>query len=896
MMRLKGYLGINNGLLRDEITIDFSTAMHKICLIKGDTGSGKTTILEAISPLPDDNSSLVPGEQAEKEIVYNNGIRILIVHPITNKGERATTKAYIYENGVNLNPNGNVTSYKDIVFSKLELDSNFESLSKLSTRDRGLADKTPAVRKKCVSNIIDSVEVFNNMYKTLNKHSTTLKSMLQSIVSKMDSIGDEKSIDDNIKSLESLAAQYEKQKDEVSFNNASAIAIVNTLDLDGSIMRTYTELNNKMESDAKQFASQSFIINDACNRLFGEETKIDISFVRANIDKIDQAMTELEVKIRSDEDNLNSLFNRNDIENQNLAEKINKLKSLTDDNNYDILCSNISAVEKELREIEEFFKSIHIETIISSQEYELGLNTLDQISDMIRSLYGTFTAETIQRSLSENQNFNNAIINSELRLSELSNKRREIENQISICKGQIDVYKSLANRPKECSIDTCSFISAALAIGYNPEQRIAELTSELEELDKSITSEKQVYTVNKELSDCDTAICFIISKINDNRFILEKLPNLNSLCNIEYFKQCLACRSSWTGIIPDKSEIMNSLNKSYMFDDYKRLKGQCDKLYVQKQIFESKHDIIDEINSDINKIRANLADITNVITSKQEQIKTNKQSRDELSERLSELNNLLKIMELQESLVKEIADIKNQLANTSSNISKIREANATIAATKETLEEINNSLKPTQEDLNRYKFNKQRLKEYREEMAVYKDRYEKTETVKQFTSPTKEGIQLLFMEMYMNNILSTANSLLSKIFNGQFMLQPFIINGDEFRIPCIGNKLMNDDISSMSTGQICMISMVLSFSILYNSSSKYNIIKLDEIDGGLDTENRSNFITVLNEIMQILGCEQCFLISHNEEIQYSSTDMILLRSSANNNYGDANIIFDVRTM
>ena len=74
-------------------------------------------------------------------------------------------------------------------------------------------------------------------------------------------------------------------------------------------------------------------------------------------------------------------------------------------------------------------------------------------------------------------------------------------------------------------------------------------------------------------------------------------------------------------------------------------------------------------------------------------------------------------------------------------------------------------------------------------------------------------------------------------------------------------------------------------------------MKLDEIDGGLDTESRTNFITVLNEIMNILGCEQCFLISHNEEIQYSSTDMILLRTNSDNSdYGNANIIFDINRM
>jgi DNA repair exonuclease SbcCD ATPase subunit len=240
-------------------------------------------------------------------------------------------------------------------------------------------------------------------------------------------------------------------------------------------------------------------------------------------------------------------------------------------------------------------------------------------------------------------------------------------------------------------------------------------------------------------------------------------------------------------------------------------------------------------------------------------------------------------------------DANNELKKISTDMKKLTDARSVLYAADSSIEEINNSIKPTREELNKLKFNKQKLEEYTEEMEVYKSRYEKTETVKKYTSPTGEGIQLIFMDMYMHDILTMANTLLAKLFNGQFMLQPFVINGDEFRIPCVGNRLMNDDISSMSTGQICMISMILSFSILFNSASNYNILRLDEIDGGLDTDNRIKFIEILNEVMDILGCEQCFLISHNEEIQYSSTDMILLRTNSENlDYGNANIIFDIR--
>jgi chromosome segregation ATPase len=109
----------------------------------------------------------------------------------------------------------------------------------------------------------------------------------------------------------------------------------------------------------------------------------------------------------------------------------------------------------------------------------------------------------------------------------------------------------------------------------------------------------------------------------------------------------------------------------------------------------------------------------------------------------------------------------------------------------------------------------------------------------------------------------------------------------------VGNGLMHDDISSMSTAQKSMISMILSFSLLYQSSTKYNIIKLDEIDGGLDSVNRPYFITLLDNLMNMLKCEQAFIISHNSELDDTSCDVILLKDDIHNSLvsDKANIIW-----
>ena len=132
----------------------------------------------------------------------------------------------------------------------------------------------------------------------------------------------------------------------------------------------------------------------------------------------------------------------------------------------------------------------------------------------------------------------------------------------------------------------------------------------------------------------------------------------------------------------------------------------------------------------------------------------------------------------------------------------------------------------------------------------------------------------------MNKILSTANELLGLLFGGEFILKPFIVNESEFRIPCIGDGLMHDDISSMSTAQKSMISMIISFALLRQSSSKYNIICIDELDGGLDTVNRSGFVSLLDALMNILNCEQSFIISHNNELDTSMSDIIVLKNDS----------------
>ena len=200
-MKLKK-ITIKNFLSIQEATIDLDN--RGIVLIDGinntpataiDTnGTGKSTIMKALKPLPDDNTDFIPGVIATKEIEYfdeKTGIiyQVRFIHGINNKGTRDNAKGYFYKihNGkINeLNPSGNITSCKSVVYEQFQLDSSYLTLMQLSSGKRGLADMRPADRKKFVTGILNNVEVYNDMYKKLGKKSTVFKGLMNSIISKL---------------------------------------------------------------------------------------------------------------------------------------------------------------------------------------------------------------------------------------------------------------------------------------------------------------------------------------------------------------------------------------------------------------------------------------------------------------------------------------------------------------------------------------------------------------------------------------------------------------------------------------------------------------------------------------------------------------------------------------
>ena len=336
-----------------------------------------------------------------------------------------------------------------------------------------------------------------------------------------------------------------------------------------------------------------------------------------------------------------------------------------------------------------------------------------------------------------------------------------------------------------------------------------------------------------------------------------------------------------------------------------------------------------EYSNYINSIQATKEDINNLTKQKEEIMSSNKEVSILKTKLESNNQEMVKLLESKQSIIGKIKDIKNKKSlileeyeysktlkqykeqyiefndelkeiNTkldSMNINEYKEFYNQVKELSDKLNQINHvDLPIVRSGLEECKYQTILFEQYKKDYEEYNNNYKYLVDLKRYSGIN--GIQTIYMSVFMNSILSEANALLSNLFKGRFKLEPFIINENEFIIPCvddIGNR--RPDISFMSDSQLSEISMILSFVLLHKSSKLYNIIKLDEVDDNLDNENRLQFVILLNHIMDMLKFDQCIIISHNDELDLNNSDLIITKveDSAYRDYllnSGANIIAD----
>lgn len=867
-LRLENYIGIYNGMGLNHIEIDFSKCIHKVLIIKGDNGTGKSTIFKALTPLADSSINFIPDKTAIKEIAYETDFQTILnikYESIVKDGIRRPTKCYLNRLNPdgsieNLNPSNNITTAKEVIYDILGIDDNFITLSQLSANKKGLGGLKPSERKRYVNSIISSLAVFNNIHKMISTKSTVLKSIIDSYVTKLNQIGNVAIVEDAIKKDTLALKELDNKKNGLISEIATIKAELARLDTSGNFLNDYKDLSMRKIILEKEIRELPDIEEYSEEKLIQYEK--DMARYEANEEMLSSRAKEI-------------LDNELELSN-NITELQIKLDSLYDKDHMDDLNSKIESTKKELESYKPFFSLFGTYKNISEQDYETVKLVIEKFNSTVETIFQTYSETVRKESMNSLRTGKNEVIldhteilsGLEKQLEDLRTEKRDVE----FLNNRSKDYNKI---PDDCNHKSdCSFIKDIVEAKnlLKSRQSLYSLSTKINSTLDAIESAKNLAEENMMKTQCLYEMKSILEYIQSMSKIIRKFPGTESLDSINtlYHNIEYGIRLNFESVdkyqeFKNISTIVSALEDdlhSYESAKEKLISANAEIRILQEKIDTDLKNLSTIRNSkvsvlaEIEKIRSSKLEIKSVLDSIR-YAKINKEKFEEVSEELQSITSKIDSMEKDTVAIKELTDRLNRRG---AELSALQ--NTDLPALTKAIEE------------NKYRI--VLFEQYTRDSQEYGAKYNEIQMIKKYTSI--HGIQTVYMSVFMNSILNMTNALLTLLFRGRFTLQPFIINENEFNIPCADSEgRVREDISLMSDSQLSMISMLISFVLLRNSSNKYNIIKLDEVDDNLDNMNRIQFSILIEQIMIDLGFDQCLIISHNNELDLSNTDIVILK-------------------
>ena len=867
-LRLENYIGIYNGMGLNHIEIDFSKCIHKVLIIKGDNGTGKSTIFKALTPLADSSINFIPDKTAIKEIAYETDFQTILnikYESIVKDGIRRPTKCYLNRLNPdgsieNLNPSNNITTAKEVIYDILGIDDNFITLSQLSANKKGLGGLKPSERKRYVNSIISSLAVFNNIHKMISTKSTVLKSIIDSYVTKLNQIGNVAIVEDAIKKDTLALKELDNKKNGLISEIATIKAELSRLDTSGNFLNDYKDLSMRKIILEKEIRELPDVEEYSEEKLIQYEK--DMARYEANEEMLSSRAKEI-------------LDNELELSN-NVTELQIKLDSLYDKDHMNDLNSKIESTKKELETYKPFFSLFETYKNISEQDYETVKLVIEKFNSTVETIFQTYSETVRKESMNSLRTGKNEVIldhteilsGLEKQLEDLRTERHDVE----FLNNRSKDYNKI---PDDCNHKSdCPFIKDIVEAKnlLKSRQSLYSLSTKINSTLDAIESAKNLAEENMMKTQCLYEMKSILEYIQSMSKIIRKFPGTESLDSINtlYHNIEYGIRLNFESV--DKYQEFKNISTivSALEDDLHSYESAKEKLIsanAEIRILQEKIDtdlknlstIRDSkvsVLAEIEKIRSSKLEIKSVLDSIR-YAKINKEKFEKVSEELQAITSKIDSMEKDTVAIKELTDRLNRRG---AELSALQ--NTDLPALTKAIEE------------NKYRI--VLFEQYTRDSQEYGAKYNEIQMIKKYTSI--HGIQTVYMSVFMNSILNMTNALLTLLFRGRFTLQPFIINENEFNIPCADSEgRVREDISLMSDSQLSMISMLISFVLLRNSSNKYNIIKLDEVDDNLDNMNRIQFSILIEQIMIDLGFDQCLIISHNNELDLSNTDIVILK-------------------
>lgn len=851
-LKLTNFINIVTAFNTETIEIDFSKSNNNVVLLTGPNGSGKTSILSCLHPFPtngnmdvrSDNPIIVPRENGYKEIHISDGDDLYVIqHFYTRNGDKHIIKSYIQKNGVELNENGNVTSFKEIVEKELGLEQDYMKLTRLGSNVTNFIDMKRQERKNFTGKIISEADIYLSYHKKImadkNKvniqinHTSDLIRRLQ-----VDDLGELKKAQKSLQhQIEDLTAKIEKANSELS-------VLQYQLNDCGDISAMRERIQEK-EKELKH-------IQKALAR--ASEIKISISTLKSMIEESKIAI----LKAKSALDT--NVITRTGILNQldSIANEIDSIRReisrIEDDQNVKDMEANIELLRETIRRrAKESGISGYVRPC-SKAEMEDLIKMLDKCMDILLSTY-ELGKGPIQKAVSFFRT------KTDIEKYTRENKEKIKRNKMqSLCEQvYAEISKDIGLLGPDCKNPSGCRV-------YDFYQRIYEYATQAP--DKVIEDETFLAYTKMAYNNIQT----VLKYLRDYHDIFEKMPE----CIKDQFLMSTVlthiCNMEW---IYDKDIIFHELG---LITDDELQDADLEELSRQKSMLAQ----YKKANSNIEYFQNKLEELIDSRTSLMGQLDEVKETINSLNREIeekeasvSDYEDMVVAMEHEDEVETEFNDLKSKLTLASQLSLQIREKTSIL----NDLQFRKNKMSKTHQD---NEFRIENYKRYKKDLDELSSKFTDLEYLARALS-SREGIPLIFIQAYLKDIKDVANQLLDVVYDGDLHLEDFEITADEFGIPYSTKGTTVKDVIYASQGERSFISLALSFALTYKSISKYNIMLLDEIDATLDISNREKFLHVLEMQIDMIHAEQVFVISHNDMFNAYPVDIVDTRNRTSSN-------------
>lgn len=835
-VRLENVAGIKVGSGRDVLEIDLRNSTNRLVAIQGVNGSGKTALLSSLTPFSsvtsmDERSSIqyiIPGMDGYKEIQYeDNGDVYRLKHYYKASKDTHSVKSYFMKNDEELNPNGNVSSFNSLVEIHFGLTPEMMRLIRIGSNVSSFVSWTPGRRKEYIGRLISEIDIYLHLQKKISEDLRVVKALVQINIGSLkklrvaDISAEEKDLESETRRLNSL--EDERIKSEGRLRELAKMISSNNID----------ELNREKAEAERSIAEFTRLENRVVQSGLDKMTVDELARERDHLSQEQMDLNSKKIGLKLAIDTASRTVSR-------MEANVAKFQSSHD---IGAMMRSVSELRQQIDSTPDSVKRFdplgtdlaHVSIVHSK------LSAFNQIALSLYQL-GTDAVRWYAKLRKDG-------VPIDMWIRDRSKERNgyDVEKLKHLFRNLFQ-EELLLEAPCSTEFRVC------------PYYRLSDILTDVKDkLEETLVSDEVIRSVEIISGSIDS----ILNDLDAVRGI--RLPNH---ITAEWTDEKIVERlSNQYQLFPlsDLEEHMARMRAYEIFQsNIQRLR------ILEDQITAYSQSGIDQQLAEIKEQRSHIPELEekcraiqeplNGVIEKKQSVETNldllrryeesKKYQDGIRRQLQSAEKMLiPLVNARDSKAREELNLLRIGVDIKSSRSRIRELETTIS------------------EYRRLSDESVRLKKVAEDLSIIND-----------TVSTRKGIPTFYMKQYMWKIQKVSNDLLSMIFDGTFRLDKFVITPDSFEVPYLKNGRRVQDIKYASQSEVALATMALSFALAESANSRYHIPLLDEIDAGLDDNNRSNLLRMLNSWIDRLGCEQVFFISHNLS-QMSNVPMDCIRLS-----------------